>query len=78
MFQNSEQNFNAWEGERPREPLSRKHPSKNSLLSSGFVLTFCLLRCVRKAAVLYSLVQIWSTKFCRHGIVPINGRLVDM
>ena len=36
MFQNSDQNFNAREGERPREPLSRKHPSKNSLLSSGF------------------------------------------
>ena len=36
MFQNSDQNFNAREGERPREPLSRKHPSKNSLLTSGF------------------------------------------
>lgn len=36
MVQNSDQNFNSREGERPREPLSRKHPSKNSLLSSGF------------------------------------------
>ena len=36
MFQNSDKDFCAREGERPREPLSRKHPSKNSLLTSGF------------------------------------------